>query len=164
LSQSEGGTKNEMGHLKSKSSSLLPRKRRAALTRSEIMARIRSKDTVPEIRVRSAVHAYGLRFRKHVDCLPGKPDLANRRNRWAIFVHGCFWHSHGGCRLASQPRSNTAYWAPKLQRNVDRDRANLRELRRLGYRVLIIWECESRNPASLQASIRDFVKHVSDPR
>jgi DNA mismatch endonuclease, patch repair protein len=126
------------------------------------MARIRSKDTAPEIRVRSAVHACGLRFRNHVDSLPGKPDLANRRNRWAIYVHGCFWHSHRGCRLASKPHSNSTYWTAKLQRNVDRDRSNVRELRRLGYRVLIVWECNTRVPSRLKASLRDFVARLRE--
>jgi DNA mismatch endonuclease (patch repair protein) len=143
---------------------LMPRRKRSALTRSEMMARIRSKNTVPEIRVRSAVHAFGLRFRKHVDSLPGKPDIANRRNKWAIFVHGCFWHSHKGCRFASKPRSNSAYWIPKLQRNVDRDRANVRQLRRLGYRVLIVWECSTKVPSCLEADLYDFAMQLRESR
>jgi DNA mismatch endonuclease, patch repair protein len=167
------GRRSNSGHLRAvctmrpsrlKSSSLLPRRHRPALTRSEMMSRIRSKDTAPEIRVRSAVHACGLRFRNHVDSLPGKPDLANRRNRWAIYVHGCFWHSHRGCRLASKPRSNSAYWTSKLQLNIDRDHANVRELRRLGYRVLIVWECNTRVPSRLKASLRDFIVRLREPR
>lgn len=141
---------------------LLPRRQRSALTRSEMMARIRSKDTVPEVRVRSTLHGFGLRFRKHVDNLPGKPDIANRRNKWAIFVHGCFWHSHEGCRLASKPHSNSEYWAPKLQRNIDRDRAKLLELRRLGYRVLVVWECDTRVPSRLKSKLRNFVARARE--
>jgi DNA mismatch endonuclease Vsr len=80
-----------------------PRRKREPLTRSQMMARIRSKNTKPKVLTRSAVQALGLRFRNHVDDLPGKPDLANKTRKWAIFVHGCFWHSHAGCRLASSP-------------------------------------------------------------
>ncbi|MDP2621388.1 MAG: very short patch repair endonuclease [Hyphomicrobiales bacterium] len=136
------------------------------------MSRIRSKDTTPEVRVRSAVHALGLRFRKHAADLPGKPDLANRSRKWAIFVHGCFWHSHEGCHLASKPKSNSAYWAPKLERNLDRDRQKIRELEALGYRVLLVWECETRNTETLKVRLRRFLgppgpvggqtKHVSE--
>lgn len=96
---------------------LLPRAARDALTRSQMMSRIRSKNTAPETRVRSAAHRLGLRFRNHAADLPGKPDLVNRHRRWAIFVHGCFWHGHPGCALASKPRSNSAYWEPKLRGN-----------------------------------------------
>lgn len=122
------------------------------------MARIRSKDTRPEVLVRAGMHALGLRFRKHARNLPGNPDLANRRNAWAIFVHGCFWHSHRDCRLASRPKSNFRYWGPKLQRNVERDRIKVQELRRLGYRVLVIWECETRKPARLEARLNAFAR------
>jgi len=141
---------------------LLPRRQRSALTRSEMMARIGSKNTAPEVRVRSALHMLGLRFRKHIESLPGKPDIVNRRNRWAIFVHGCFWHSHTGCRLASKPHTNSEYWAPKLQRNIDRDRTNLLQLRRLGYRVLTVWECDTRDQSRLKARLRNFVGRVRE--
>jgi len=137
-----------------------PRRKRRPLTRSEIMARIRSKNTAPEMRVRSAVHAVGIRFRKHANDLPGKPDLANRRRRWVIFVHGCFWHSHAGCRLASKPRSNAAYWEPKLKGNMDRDRQKLLDLERLGYRVFIIWECDTRNPLVLTSIVENLAKII----
>jgi len=96
---------------------IAPRRLRDPLTRSQMMGRIRSKNTVPEVRTRSAVYALGVRFRAHVTDLPGKPDLATKTRRWAIFVHGCFWHSHEGCQLASKPRSNTPYWSEKLVRN-----------------------------------------------
>jgi DNA mismatch endonuclease, patch repair protein len=140
---------------------LRPRRQRAPLTRSQMMARIRSTDTAPEVRVRSALHALGVRFRKHVDALPGKPDLANRRNAWAVFVHGCFWHSHKGCGLASSPRSNSSYWRPKLMRNAERDRASARELRRAGFRVFVIWECETRAPARLSMIVRRLARKLT---
>jgi DNA mismatch endonuclease Vsr len=83
---------------------ILPRRKRQPLTRSQVMARIRSENTRPEILTRSAVHALGIRFRKHVSSLPGKPDLSNMKRKWAIFVHGCFWHAHEGCKLAFRPQ------------------------------------------------------------
>ena len=126
------------------------------LTRSQIMSRIRSKDTGPEILTRSAVHALGIRFRIHVSDLPGKPDLANKKKKWAIFVHGCFWHSHDGCKLASSPKSNTGYWIPKLMRNRQRDKEKIAALRALKYRVLIVWECEVRKSAHLADTLAGF--------
>ena len=126
------------------------------LTRSQIMSRIRSKDTVPEILTRSAVHALGIRFRTHASDLPGKPDLANKKRKWAIFVHGCFWHSHDGCKLASSPKSNTGYWMPKLMRNRERDKEKTAVLRALGYRVLVVWECQARKSAHLAEVLAEF--------
>src|ERR1700680_3529174 len=122
-----------------------PRRKRDPLTRSQMMARIGSKDTRPEIKTRAAVHAFGLRFRNHVADLPGRPDLANRARKWAIFVHGCFWHSHRGCNLASAPKTNTGYWTEKLHRNQARDADKVAALRSMGFRVLIIWECDVRD-------------------
>jgi DNA mismatch endonuclease (patch repair protein) len=121
---------------------LLPRNRRDALTRSEIMSRIRSRDTAPEKRVGNELRSLGTHYRAHVASLPGTPDFANKSRRWALFVHGCFWHSHKGCHLASTPKSNLAYWRPKLERNLERDYENLQALKRLGFRVQVIWECE----------------------
>jgi DNA mismatch endonuclease (patch repair protein) len=130
---------------------LPPRRAREPLTRSQMMSRIRARNTNPEIRVRSAVHRLGLRFRKHGKDLPGNPDLVNRRKRWIIFVHGCFWHSHAGCPVASQPKSNTCYWKPKLEGNLARDRRHYHELQALGYSVFVVWECETRNPELLNS-------------
>jgi DNA mismatch endonuclease (patch repair protein) len=124
------------------------------------MGRIRSKDTMPEIRTRAAVHALGLRYRIHVSDLPGKPDLANKSKRWAIFVHGCFWHAHDGCRLASSPRSNTTYWAEKLARNRARDAANGAALREVGFKVLTVWECEARSDGRLGYVLSQFFRSL----
>ncbi len=137
---------------------IVSRRMRPPLTRSEIMSRIRSKDTQPEIRARSAVYALGQRFRIHVSGLPGKPDLSNKTRRWAIFVHGCFWHSHKGCRLASKPRSNHSYWSEKLARNQSRDEDHERGLRDLGFDVLILWECDTRNAVKLQQILAAFFR------
>ncbi|HVC13143.1 MAG TPA: DNA mismatch endonuclease Vsr [Burkholderiales bacterium] len=142
---------------------IAPRRLRAPLTRSEMMGRIRSKDTEPEVRTRSAAHALGHRFRIHVSDLPGKPDLANKARRWAIFVHGCFWHSHENCRLASKPRSNTGYWSDKLARNQERDAIHAQALRDLGYQVQVIWECETRDDTKLREVLTAFLGGPSLP-
>ena len=133
-----------------------PRRKREPLTRSQMMARIRSKHTRPEVITRAAVHALGLRFRNHVADLPGKPDLANKTHRWAIFVHGCFWHSHPGCKLASTPKSNTGYWTKKLARNQARDIVEITALRMQGFRVLVVWECDVRDGLRLKKELETF--------
>jgi len=140
----------------SKPAKIAPRRLRDPLTRSEIMGRIRSRNTKPEIRTRSAVHALGVRFRIHVADLPGKPDLANKTRRWAIFVHGCFWHAHEACQFASKPRSNTGYWSEKLVRNRERDVTRQKALRNLGYDVLIVWECDTRDGPRLRKVVAAF--------
>jgi DNA mismatch endonuclease (patch repair protein) len=135
---------------------ILPRRNRQPLTRSQMMARIRSENTRPEILTRAAVHALGFRFRKHVSSLPGKPDLANKTRRWAIFVHGCFWHSHRGCKLASDPKSNRQYWGEKLKRNKARDADKIATLRALGFKVLVVWECDVRDGSRLNKALWEF--------
>jgi len=122
---------------------------RQPLSRSEMMARIRSAETSPERAVRSSLHAAGKRFRKNARDLPGKPDVVNRSKGWAIFIHGCFWHSHRGCPLASSPKTNMGYWRPKLARNAELDAEAQERLRRAGYHVFVIWECETRDPEQL---------------
>jgi DNA mismatch endonuclease (patch repair protein) len=114
------------------------------------MAAIRGKDTTPERTVRSLVHAMGYRFRLHDRRLPGTPDLVLARHRLVIFVHGCFWHRHAGCRAGRVPASNQQFWVPKLQRNVERDAANQAALRRLGWRVAVVWECRTRDLPALR--------------
>jgi DNA mismatch endonuclease, patch repair protein len=124
--------------------------------RSENMRRIRSKGMLPELAVRSMVHRMGYRFRLHRKDLPGKPDLVFVSRRKVIFVHGCFWHAHD-CTIAHTPRSNTAYWGPKLQRNKARDARNIEALRAVGWKSLVIWECEIRSGRTLQKRIRAFL-------
>lgn len=109
--------------------------------RSAIMAAVRSKDTQPEIRVRRALHAMGYRFRLHVRTLPGCPDIVFPKHSVALQVRGCFWHLHR-CVKHKLPRSNTTYWLPKLKGNRQRDLMNDRRLRRLGWRVRTIWQCQ----------------------
>jgi DNA mismatch endonuclease (patch repair protein) len=108
--------------------------------RSEIMRRVLSENTTPEMEVRRALHAAGIRFRLHRKDLPGKPDLVLPRHRIALFVHGCFWHWHG-CKRSRMPQDNREYWTAKIDRNVERDKANRARLEQLGWRVRIIWEC-----------------------
>jgi DNA mismatch endonuclease (patch repair protein) len=111
-------------------------------TRSRIMSSIRSKDTKPEVLVRSELHRMGYRFRIHRRDLPGTPDIVLPRFKTIIFVHGCFWHSHKGCKYAVNPKSNTEYWTAKLQRNRARDADNVTRLEEAGWSVLTVWECE----------------------
>ena len=124
--------------------------------RSENMRRIRSKGMKPELTVRRLVHALGYRYRVHAKELSGKPDLAFTKRRKAIFVHGCFWHQHPGCREGRPPGSNTSYWRPKLARNVERDDAAFAALAAAGWQTLIIWECEISDP-SLKQRLCDFL-------
>lgn len=123
------------------------------------MARIKSKDMKPERAVRSIIHRLGYRFRLHAKELPGKPDIVRRGARQAIFVHGCFWHQHQkkSCLDGRPPKSNTGYWLPKLQRNVERDKAALKELHNRGWRVLVVWECEVRSETSLPDRLKAFL-------
>jgi len=113
--------------------------------RSAVMSRVRSKDTDPEKSVRSLLHRLGFRFRLHQSDLPGKPDIVLPGRGIVIFVHGCFWHQHKNCLSASRPASNREYWDGKLEKNKIRDSSNQRALRRLGWKVVVVWECQIRN-------------------
>jgi DNA mismatch endonuclease (patch repair protein) len=117
------------------------------------MAQIRSKNTKPEIAVRKAAHALGLRFRLHSADLPGEPDLVFRRWKIAAFVHGCFWHRHH-CDRARLPKTNVDYWTKKLQRNTVRDKETIRLLKKSGWRCAVIWECQAKDPAKLDRILR----------
>ncbi|WP_445005895.1 very short patch repair endonuclease [Halomonas mongoliensis] len=112
------------------------------------MRAVRQKDTAPEVIVRRLLFRLGLRFRLHVKRLPGSPDIVLRRHSTAIFVHGCYWHRHPGCKHATTPKTNRDYWLPKFKANVERDARQAEALRALGWRVLIVWECETRDPPS----------------
>ena len=121
---------------------------------SRRLAAVRSRDTAPELIVRRLLHGMGLRFRLHGKDLPGCPDIVLRRWSTVVFVSGCFWHRHSGCRYAQDPQRNSEFWQAKFARNVQRDRENKRELRRLGWRVVIVWECEIRDQAKLGRRLR----------
>lgn len=117
--------------------------------RSWLMSRVGSKNTTPEMVVRRAAHSLGLRFRLHRKDLPGTPDLVFPKWKIAIFVHGCFWHRHPGCVKASTPRSRTEFWQRKFDSNVQRDEKNVELLQDWGWKVLTIWECETKKPERL---------------
>jgi DNA mismatch endonuclease, patch repair protein len=116
--------------------------------RSALMAAIRCRDTGPELAVRRALRCLGVGYRLHVRGLPGRPDIVMKGRRTVIFVHGCFWHRHG-CRAASTPKSRQDYWQPKFDGNVARDARNEQQLRAIGWTVLVIWECETKDAAGL---------------
>lgn len=121
------------------------------------MTSVKREHTSPEIAVRRLLHAMGLRFRLHQRSLPGSPDVVLPKRKTAVFVHGCFWHRHAGCRYASSPKTRQEYWIPKFAANVERDARKAAELETLGWRVLVIWECETRNLAALEERLRkDF--------
>jgi len=121
--------------------------------RSDLMAGIRSRDTAPELKVRRIAHRMGLRFRLHRKDLPGRPDLVFPKHRLAVFVHGCFWHRHQGCPRASTPKTRTAFWNAKLAANVTRDVRHEASLKALGWRVLVIWECEAGHRTTVERKL-----------
>lgn len=127
--------------------------------RSYNMSRIRSKDTAPEVRLRSLLHQSGLRFRLHGKDLPGRPDIVLPGAKVAVFVHGCFWHRHQGCRYSSMPSSNVDFWEQKFGRTVERDQENIQSLGDLGWEVIVAWECQVKgDPSELVDRIRAAVE------
>jgi DNA mismatch endonuclease (patch repair protein) len=122
--------------------------------RARNMSRIRGKDTKPERVVRSLLHRMGYRFRLHGAKLPGRPDVVLRKYRTVLFVHGCFWHRHQGCKNCTTPTHNRKFWVEKLEGNAARDRVKEGELRKLGWRVLVVWECELRAPELVASRMR----------
>lgn len=121
------------------------------------MAKVGPRDTKPELIVRRILHALGRRFRLHRRDLPGTPDIVLPAPRKAIFVHGCFWHRHEGCRKATTPKTRVEFWQEKFERNVERDRRKERELREAGWDVLTVWECETRDHEGLKQRLRDWL-------
>ncbi|MCF5686490.1 very short patch repair endonuclease [Pseudomonas sp. PA-1-3F] len=124
------------------------------MSRSDIMRAVKRAHTAPEIVVRQALHALGLRFRLHRRDLPGSPDIVLPKFRTVVFVHGCFWHRHPDCRYATTPKSRQEYWLPKFEANVGRDARKEAQLRDLGWRVVVMWECETKSFEALEARLR----------
>ena len=122
------------------------------------MRAVRSKNTGPEMIVRRLVHGMGYRYRLHAPDLPGKPDLVFRSRKRAVFVHGCFWHGHSDCARAARPSDNAAFWATKLERNINRDAEQQAALAREGWRSLIIWECQMKDKAALTERLTEFLR------
>lgn len=127
------------------------------MKRSELMRRVKRKDTTPEVAVRKVAHAMGLRYRLHRKDLPGCPDIVFGPRRRLIFVHGCFWHRHEGCSRASTPRSNPDFWSAKFARNVARDKRIEQDLVTAGWAVLTLWECETRDSETIRSRLREFL-------
>lgn len=127
--------------------------------RSALMAKIKATNTKPEVFVRSALHRAGFRFRLYTKGLPGRPDVVLPKHGVVVFVHGCFWHRHG-CSLSSESATRRKFWREKFERNVARDARNARALRRLGWRVLTIWECALRTKAGREKALERLVRRV----
>ena len=126
--------------------------------RSAIMAQIKGENTKPELLVRRIVHSLGYRYRLHGKKLPGKPDLVLPRHHKVILVHGCFWHGHARCRRSALPTSNVDFWHEKIEGNRTRDRRTVRKLRRMGWQVLVVWQCETKDVARLTARLELFLE------
>lgn len=126
--------------------------------RSRIMRAVRREDTTPELSVRRIAHKLGFRFRLHRKDLPGSPDIIFPKHRLCLFVHGCFWHRHHGCRKATTPKSNAAFWMDKFARNVERDGRKVEALRALGWKVAVVWECQSKDETVVESIIRDAIR------
>jgi DNA mismatch endonuclease, patch repair protein len=124
--------------------------------RSRLMARIRGKDTHPEKRVRKIAHAMGLRFRLHRKDLKGTPDLVFPKHKVSVFVHGCFWHQHPHCKRGTMPATQKDFWSAKLTRNVARDQETISQLKSEGWRVEIIWECETKEPEQIKRRLKSI--------
>lgn len=128
------------------------------------MSRIRGKDTQPELALRRALHRQGFRYRLHGAGLPGKPDLVFPRYKTVVFVHGCFWHRHADCKIATTPKSNTPFWVEKFQKNMERDRRVAKALKDGGWCVLVVWECELASPRKAQAAAERLGLLIRDAR
>lgn len=125
--------------------------------RSHIMRSVRRTKTAPEMIVRRALHAEGFRYRANLAALPGSPDIAFTARRKAIFVHGCFWHRHENCKLASTPKTRVDFWTKKFASNTERDSRKVHELLEAGWDVTTVWQCETRNPSQLMHRLRAFI-------
>jgi len=128
------------------------------MSRSDIMRAVKRAHTAPEIIVRQELHALGLRFRLHRRDLPGSPDVVLPRFRTVIFVHGCFWHRHPDCRYTTTPKTRQEYWLPKFAANIERDLRKEAQLQALGWRVLLVWECETKRREELTLRLRRELK------
>lgn len=129
--------------------------------RTQIMSRVRATETKPEIKIRKLIFSWGFRYRKNVKTLPGKPDIVLPKYRTVIFVNGCFWHGHKNCEAATLPKSNKEYWIEKIQKNMKRDARNILILRKEGWQIIVIWECEIKNILSENSSIQKmFIKRL----
>lgn len=128
--------------------------------RNYIMSRIRAKDTKPELLVKKFLFSQKFKYRLYDNQLSGKPDIILPKYRTSIFVHGCFWHGHKDCKHYTMPKTNVAYWKPKIEKNIERDRKKQKELAKDGWNVIVIWECELR-PFSINITLKSLVDEIS---
>ena len=126
------------------------------------MSRISSKDTAPEIAVRKKLHSLGFRFRLHDRKIMGNPDIVMKKYMAALFIHGCFWHQHEGCRFASVPKSNRRYWLPKLEKNKQRDQKILEKLKENGWKTAVVWECETKKTEDLNKAVDNIIRQLGE--
>ena len=126
----------------------------ASEVRSRNMAAIKSKNTKPEIKVRQLLHSMGYRFRLHMKDLPGNPDIVLKKYKTVIYVNGCFWHRHPNCKYASTPKTRTSFWSQKFQSNVERDNKNYIKIKNLGWKYIVVWECELKNKSDLVEKLK----------
>ena len=132
--------------------------------RSRIMRSVRRERTSPELAVARFLRSKGVRFRTNVPSLPGSPDLANKKRRFAVYVHGCFWHRHSGCKKATTPKDNAEFWKRKFEQNVARDRRKEAALRDLGFEVAVVWECEVADEDRLRYALRNVLRRAFSMR
>lgn len=129
------------------------------LSRSETMRRVKGKDTSPEIAVRSMLHRMGYRFRLHRQDLPGKPDIVFPTRKKVVFINGCFWHGHDCVRGARVPKTNRKYWIEKIRRNMERDKKSSADLRIIGWKCLVVWECQIKRTAAIEKTLARFLNN-----
>lgn len=122
--------------------------------RSECMSKIRSRNTQPELAVRKVLTGLGFRYRLHRNDLPGKPDIVIPKLKKIIFINGCFWHQHKDCKRSSMPKSNKDYWKPKLERNIEKQKDNIKLLKKDGWSIIVLWECEIQNIQKLREKLK----------
>lgn len=128
--------------------------------RSEIMSKISGKETKPEILVRKFLFAQGFRYRKNDKRLPGKPDIVLPKYKTLIFVHGCFWHGHQNCKKSALPLTNHEFWKDKIQKNIERDKLKQKELKKLGWKIITIWQCQIKSRESVEKTLKQTVKKI----
>jgi DNA mismatch endonuclease (patch repair protein) len=130
--------------------------------RSDVMSKIRAKNTKPELLVRKFLFSKGLRYRLHQSSLPGKPDIILKKYHAVIFVNGCFWHGHSNCNKSTLPTSNAAFWRKKIQSNMERDKNTKHSLKKLGWTIFIIWECDIKNKEGFSKAMNGLLKKLSN--
>ena len=124
------------------------------------MSRIKGKNTSVEVAVRKYLFSKGFRYKKNVKDLPGKPDIVLPKYQTAVFIHGCFWHQHSGCKRATIPKSRLDYWGPKLDKNVENDKKNMAELQNLGWKVIVVWECELKKKSQFEITMEGLKNQI----